>query len=298
MPGWPWRAVRTWPWARVVASAVAAISDGARAVGVRSSVLIGLGLAVSAATGEGAGGVGCTAEPLLVPLTIRATTTASTMIAAAIDDSAADPIRLGGFRPHRVQHGAHGPSLGSATGDRRQPRRRLVTVHVTAAAVGHCPRRQAITVMLVPSVPTSSGRILGWYATHARDLPWRRPDASPWSIMVSEFMLQQTPVERVRGPWQAWIDRWPTPASLAARTGRRGGARLGPAGLPAPRAPTAPGGDGDHRTLRRPGPRLIAHPCSAFPVWAATPRPRSPASPSGTGRSCWTPTSAGCWPGS
>ena len=59
-------------------------------------------------------------------------------------------------------------------------------------------------------------RILRWYETHARDLPWRRPDASPWSIMVSEFMLQQTPVERVRGPWQAWIDRWPTPASLAA----------------------------------------------------------------------------------
>jgi A/G-specific adenine glycosylase len=59
-------------------------------------------------------------------------------------------------------------------------------------------------------------RILRWYAAHARDLPWRRPDASPWSIMVSEFMLQQTPVERVRGPWQAWIDRWPNPASLAA----------------------------------------------------------------------------------
>ncbi len=59
-------------------------------------------------------------------------------------------------------------------------------------------------------------RILGWYETHARDLPWRRPDTGPWSIMVSEFMLQQTPVERVRGPWQAWIDRWPTPASLAA----------------------------------------------------------------------------------
>jgi len=45
-------------------------------------------------------------------------------------------------------------------------------------------------------------RILGWYAGHARDLPWRRPDATPWAIMVSEFMLQQTPVERVRGPWQ------------------------------------------------------------------------------------------------
>jgi A/G-specific adenine glycosylase len=58
-------------------------------------------------------------------------------------------------------------------------------------------------------------RIVGWYAEHARDLPWRRPDATPWAIMVSEFMLQQTPVERVLGPWQAWLQRWPTPASLA-----------------------------------------------------------------------------------
>jgi A/G-specific adenine glycosylase len=39
---------------------------------------------------------------------------------------------------------------------------------------------------------------------------------TPWAIMVSEFMLQQTPVERVRGPWQAWMQRWPTPAALAA----------------------------------------------------------------------------------
>jgi len=34
--------------------------------------------------------------------------------------------------------------------------------------------------------------------------------------MVSEFMLQQTPVERVGRPWQAWMDRWPTPKALAA----------------------------------------------------------------------------------
>ena len=58
-------------------------------------------------------------------------------------------------------------------------------------------------------------RILSWYTEHARDLPWRHPDATPWAIMVSEFMLQQTPVERVRGPWQRWLERWPTPASLA-----------------------------------------------------------------------------------
>ena len=60
------------------------------------------------------------------------------------------------------------------------------------------------------------GRVLSWYAGHARDLPWRRPGTSPWAVMVSEFMLQQTPVERVRGPWTAWLDRWPTPEMLAA----------------------------------------------------------------------------------
>lgn len=59
-------------------------------------------------------------------------------------------------------------------------------------------------------------RTLGWYAEQARDLPWRRPEASPWAIMVSEFMLQQTPVDRVLQPWQAWMLRWPTPAALAA----------------------------------------------------------------------------------
>jgi A/G-specific adenine glycosylase len=61
-------------------------------------------------------------------------------------------------------------------------------------------------------------RVLNWYAGHARDLPWRRSKATPWAIMVSEFMLQQTPVERVREPWQEWLERWPTPTALAAAT--------------------------------------------------------------------------------
>ncbi len=59
-------------------------------------------------------------------------------------------------------------------------------------------------------------RVLRWYADNARDLPWRRPGVTPWAVMVSEFMLQQTPVERVRGPWRLWMDRWPTPDALAA----------------------------------------------------------------------------------
>lgn len=58
--------------------------------------------------------------------------------------------------------------------------------------------------------------ILGWYDAHQRDLPWRRPGATPWEVMVSEFMLQQTPVARVLPVWQAWLERWPTPAALAA----------------------------------------------------------------------------------
>src|SRR6266849_6895902 len=58
--------------------------------------------------------------------------------------------------------------------------------------------------------------ILHWYASHARDLPWRRPDAGPWAVLVSEIMLQQTPVSRVLPAYEAWLARWPTPSALAA----------------------------------------------------------------------------------
>jgi A/G-specific adenine glycosylase len=58
--------------------------------------------------------------------------------------------------------------------------------------------------------------ILGWYDAHARDLPWRATSATPWGVLVSEFMLQQTPVSRVLPVWLAWLERWPTPAALAA----------------------------------------------------------------------------------
>jgi A/G-specific adenine glycosylase len=57
--------------------------------------------------------------------------------------------------------------------------------------------------------------VLRWYAEHARDLPWRRPEASPWAVMVSEFMLQQTPVARVLPVYRTWLERWPGPAALA-----------------------------------------------------------------------------------
>lgn len=57
--------------------------------------------------------------------------------------------------------------------------------------------------------------ILDFYERNARDLPWRRSDATPWAVLVSEFMLQQTPVSRVLPVYRQWLARWPEPAALA-----------------------------------------------------------------------------------
>ena len=58
--------------------------------------------------------------------------------------------------------------------------------------------------------------LIAWYGEHARDLPWRHPEFGAWGILVSEFMLQQTQVSRVIPLLAAWLERWPTPADLAA----------------------------------------------------------------------------------
>jgi A/G-specific adenine glycosylase len=63
-------------------------------------------------------------------------------------------------------------------------------------------------VDLATSVPA-------WYRRAARDLPWRAADATPWAVLVSEIMLQQTPVARVEPVYHAWLARWPAPADLA-----------------------------------------------------------------------------------
>jgi A/G-specific adenine glycosylase len=58
-------------------------------------------------------------------------------------------------------------------------------------------------------------RLLDWFATHGRDLPWRTT-RDPYAILVSEVMLQQTQVERVVPRYLAWLERWPTVESLAS----------------------------------------------------------------------------------
>ena len=58
--------------------------------------------------------------------------------------------------------------------------------------------------------------IIDWFKTEGRDLPWRQPGFTPWGSLVSEFMLQQTPVARVIPKLEEFLHRWPTPAALAA----------------------------------------------------------------------------------
>ena len=55
-----------------------------------------------------------------------------------------------------------------------------------------------------------------WFAANGRDLPWRRAGFTAWGTLVSEFILQQTPVARVIPRLEEWLIRWPTPADLAA----------------------------------------------------------------------------------
>ena len=59
-------------------------------------------------------------------------------------------------------------------------------------------------------------RVADWFAAGHRPLPWRAAAFPAWGVLVSEFMLQQTPVTRVIPRLEAWLARWPTPAALAA----------------------------------------------------------------------------------
>lgn len=75
----------------------------------------------------------------------------------------------------------------------------------------------------MPETPSETvAAVADWYRRSVRDLPWRRPEFhdryGAWGTLVSEFMLQQTPVARVVPHLAAWLDRWPTPADLAAAT--------------------------------------------------------------------------------
>ena len=65
-----------------------------------------------------------------------------------------------------------------------------------------------------PTPQTLHRRLLDWYATHRRDLPWRHT-SDPYAILVAEVMLQQTQVERVVHKYTPFLRRFPTWQALA-----------------------------------------------------------------------------------
>ncbi|HEX8305115.1 MAG TPA: A/G-specific adenine glycosylase [Jatrophihabitans sp.] len=82
------------------------------------------------------------------------------------------------------------------------------------------PRSSSATAEDPPllSLPAEAfaAEVNAWFTECARDLPWRRPGTPAWSVLVSEVMLQQTPVARVLPVYRSWLERWPGPADLAA----------------------------------------------------------------------------------
>ncbi|TWH21121.1 A/G-specific adenine glycosylase [Prauserella rugosa] len=69
---------------------------------------------------------------------------------------------------------------------------------------------------MVLTADIASETLLDWFSSTARDLPWRAADCDAWGVLVSEIMLQQTPVSRVEPIWHEWMERWPKPSALAA----------------------------------------------------------------------------------
>nr|WP_101617011.1 A/G-specific adenine glycosylase [Bifidobacterium margollesii] len=58
--------------------------------------------------------------------------------------------------------------------------------------------------------------LAAWWETNARDLPWRFGRTTPWGVLVSEVMSQQTQMSRVVPYWRSWMAAWPDAAALAA----------------------------------------------------------------------------------
>lgn len=65
------------------------------------------------------------------------------------------------------------------------------------------------------AAPLSEPALLAWWEGQRRDLPWRQT-RDPWEVLVCEVMAQQTQVARVAERWRPFLDRFPTPAALAA----------------------------------------------------------------------------------
>ncbi|WP_150461882.1 HhH-GPD family protein [Nesterenkonia ebinurensis] len=94
----------------------------------------------------------------------------------------------------------------------QKPRDRLSRVKTGASSRYSGAIEESESLRLSQAVHEAA---VSWYHRAARDLPWRRQDCSAWGVLVSETMLQQTPVARVLPRWEEWMRRWPTPHETA-----------------------------------------------------------------------------------
>ncbi|MFM8413429.1 MAG: A/G-specific adenine glycosylase [Planctomycetota bacterium] len=77
------------------------------------------------------------------------------------------------------------------------------------------PRRRSGAVAAAPVPgPAVAAVLVAWYRRHRRDLPWRK-SRDPYRVWVSEIMLQQTQVDRVRDYFTRFMNRFPDVATLA-----------------------------------------------------------------------------------
>src|SRR3954470_2177626 len=84
-----------------------------------------------------------------------------------------------------------------------------------AASPRKRPRKPPVTLPPPPTRQWFRRRLLEWYRRNGRDLPWR-DTRDPYSILVSEVMLQQTQVDRVLPKYHEWLEKYPTLEALAA----------------------------------------------------------------------------------
>ena len=147
-----------------------------------------------------------------------------------------------------------------------------------------------------PPRPRLHAPVIDWFTDHARDLPWRRPEAGAWGVMVSEFMLQQTPVSRVLPVYEQWLARWPRPADLAAEAPGEAVRAWGRLGYPRRALRLHGAAAGHNGAARRRRAHRARRSCSRCPGSASTRPPRWPPSRTGSGTPCWTPMSGGSSP--
>ena len=127
-------------------------------------------------------------------------------------ENISEPVReLALARAVTTIHGDHGATVPVVVQD-------LVGDRLELVLLLRCPSSHIPRVVRVSSAPPDAlgPPLADWYLEQARDLPWRAEGYSAWGILVSEVMLQQTPVARVIEPLAAWLARWPTPEALAS----------------------------------------------------------------------------------